>query len=59
MIFYSLFDLFRLDNISSFDCRWKDVIEFTDQIWEYKDAILSVEDINKIKYIKNPNVAFK
>ena len=59
MIFYSLFDLFRMQNVSSFDDRWKDVIEFTDQIWEYKDVILSVEDINKIKYIKNPNVAFK
>jgi len=59
MIFYSLFDLFRMENVSSFVDRWKDVIEIAEQIWKYKDIILSVEDINKIVYDNNPNVTFK
>ena len=59
MLFYSLFDLFRMDNISSFEDRWKDVIEITEQIWKYKDMILSIEKVDKIEYDTNPNVTFK
>ena len=59
IIFYSLFDLFRMDEISPFEDRWKDVIEFTDEIWKYKDAILSIDKVNKIEYSQNYNVIFK
>ena len=59
MVFYSLFDLFRMDNVSSFKDRWRDVIEITDQIWKYKDMILSIEKVEKLEYIGNPNVTFK
>ena len=63
MIFYSLFDLFRMNNTKNntepFEERFRDVIEFTDQIWKYKDVILSVDKINEIDYKKNDNVVFK
>ena len=59
MLFYSYFDLVRMNHVSSFKDRWKEVIEFTDQIWEYKDIILSIEEVDEIKYINNINVAFK
>ena len=63
MIFYSLYDLFRMNNTKNhtepFEERFGDVIEFTDQIWKYKDVILSVEKINEIKYKENDNVVFK
>jgi hypothetical protein len=38
---------------------WKDVIEFTDEIWKYKDLFLSIEEVEKIEYIKNEHVALK
>ena len=57
MIFFSLFDLFIMNNTINhtqpFEERFRDVIEFTDQIWKYKDIILSVEKINEIKYKNN------
>ena len=59
LLFYSYFDLVRMNHISSFKDRWKDVIEFTNQIWEYKDIILSVEEVDEIKYMNNTNVIFK
>ena len=63
MIFYSLYDLYRMnsteDHREPFEERFSDVIEFTDQIWKYKDVILSVEKINEIEYKKNDNVVFK
>jgi len=63
MIFYSLYDLFRMNstknNTEPFEERFRDVIEFTDQIWKYKDVILSVEKINEIEYKKNDNIVFK
>ena len=59
MLFYSYFDLIRMDNVTSFEKRWKDVIEFTNQIWEYKDVILSIEPVDKIEYANNTNVVFK
>ena len=63
MIFFSLFDLFIMNNTINhtqpFEERFRDVIEFTDQIWKYKDIILSVEKINEIKYKNNNNIVFK
>ena len=59
MLFYSYFDLVRMDNVTSFEKRWKDVIEFTNQIWEYKDVILSIDPVDKIEYVNNYNVTFK
>ena len=48
-----------MDEISPFEDRWKEVIEFTDEIWKYKDVILSIDKVNKIEYTKNYNVSFK
>ena len=59
IIFYSLFDVIRMDEISPFEDRWKEVIEFTDEIWKYKDVILSIDETNKIEYSKNYNIKFK
>ena len=63
MIFYSLYYLFRMNNSKNntepFEERFRDVIEFTDQIWEYKEVILSVGKINEIEYKQNENVVFK
>jgi len=63
IIFYSLYDIFRMNNSKihrqPFEERWGDVIEFTDQIWKYKDVILSVEKVNYIEYKENSNAAFK
>ena len=63
IIFYSLFDIFKMNNSKihrqPFEERWGDVIEFTDQIWKYKDVILSVEKVNYIEYKENSNAAFK
>ena len=61
IIFYSFFSLWALKNKTNitFEERWEDVIEFTDEIWKYKDVILSIEEIDEIKYENNTNVAFK
>ena len=59
IIFYSLFDIIRMDEISPYEERWKDVIEFTNEIWQYKDIILSIDEVNKIEYSQNDNVTFK
>ena len=59
--FYSLYEI-QMMNISGdtpFETRWKDVIEFTDQIWKYKDMILSVEEVHNIEYKENINVSFR
>ena len=47
-----------MDNITPIKERWKDIVEITDQLWEYKDIILSIDKVNKIKYVKNNNVTF-
>ena len=59
IIYYSLFDLYKTEHISPFEDRWKDVIKVTDEIWKYKDIILSIDKVNKIETFKNPNVKFK
>ena len=38
--------------------RWKDIVEFTDQLWKYKDVILSIDKVNRIEYVQNYNVTF-
>ena len=43
----------------SFEKRWKEFIEFIDEIWKYKNIILSIDKINKIEFIPNYNVTFK
>ena len=48
-----------MDKISPVEDRWKDIIEFTDEIWKYKDVILSIDKVNKIEYIQNNNVSFR
>ena len=57
--FYSLFEINLLDNITPIKDRWKDIVEITDQLWEYKDIILSIDKVNKIKYVQNNNVTFR
>ena len=58
-IYYSLFDLFNVEHITPFEDRWKDVIEVTNEIWKYKDIILSIDKVNEIQTSKNRNVKFK
>ena len=59
IMFYSLPTLTYMNKITPFKERWKDVIEITEQIWKYKDLILSIENVNKIEYKENPGVKFK
>ena len=59
IIYYSLFDIFKLEHITPFEDRWKDVINVTNEIWKYKDIILSIDKVNEIKTSKNRNVKFK
>ena len=56
--FYSLIELYRMDKIIPIAELWKNVITFTDQLWEYKDIILSIDKVNKIEYVQNYNVTF-
>ena len=49
LLFYSLYKIIKMDEITPFKDRWKDVIEFTDEIWKYKDIILSIDKVNKIE----------
>ena len=58
LLFYSLWE-FTEQNKTTIVERWKEVIEFTDEIWKYKDVILSIDKVNKIEYNKNYNVSFK
>ena len=59
ILLYAFHTMYSVNNISPFEPRWKDVIEFTDEIWKYKDLFLSIETVDKIEYIKNDNVALK
>ena len=59
MIFYSILEIIGMNKTTPFESRWKDVIELTDQIWEYKDMILSIEKVDRIEYKENNNIAFK
>ena len=59
MIFYSIIEIIGMNKTTPFESRWKDVIELTDQIWEYKDMILSIEKVDRIEYKENNNIAFK
>ena len=59
MILYSIMEIYQMNSTTPFESRWKDVIEFTDQIWEYKDMILSIEKVDKIEYEQNSNIPFK
>ena len=59
IIFYSILEIIGMNKTTPFESRWKDVIELTDQIWEYKDMILSIEKVDRIEYKENNNIAFK
>ena len=59
LLFYSLYEIIKLNSTTPIEVRWKDIIEFTDEIWKYKDVILSIDKVNKIEYIENNNVVFK
>ena len=47
LLFYSLWEFIEM-NKTNVEERWKDVIEFTDEIWKYKDVILSIDKVNKV-----------
>ena len=57
--FYSLLEINLMDKITPIKDRWKDIVEITDQLWEYKDIILSIDKVNKIKYVQNNIVTFR
>ena len=59
LLLYAFHSMYSVNNITPFEPRWNDVIEFTDEIWKYKDLFLSIETVDKIEYIKNEHVAFK
>ena len=59
IIFYSIMEILGMNKTTPFESRWKDVIELTDQIWEYKDIILSIEKVHQIEFKQNYNIAFK
>ena len=59
ILFYSLIEIYELRKVTPFETRWKDIIELTDQIWQYKDMILSIEKVHQIEYTENNNVAFR
>ena len=58
LLYYCLWEFVQQNRTTVVE-RWKDVIKFTDEIWEYKDVILSIDKVNKIEYTKNYNVSFK
>ena len=59
LLFYSLYDIIYMDQYNSTEKRWRDVITFIDEIWKYKDIILSIDKVNKIEYTQNYNVSFR
>ena len=60
IMFYSIIEIMEMNKTTTpFESRWKEVIELTDQIWKYKDMILSIEKIDQIEYEQNNNIAFK
>ena len=59
LLLYAFHQMYSVNETTPFEPRWKDVIEFTDEIWKYKDLFLSIEEVDKIEYIENKNVAFK
>lgn len=60
IILYSIIEIYQMNQTTTpFESRWKDVIELTEQIWKYKDIILSIEKVHQIEYKENNNVAFK
>ena len=48
-----------MNKYTPFEKRWKEFIELTDEIWKYKDLILSIDKIDKIEYTYNYNVTFR
>lgn len=59
MFFYSIGMLYSMDHVTPFEERWDDFISLTEEIWKYKDIILSIVEVNKIEYKHNPNVVFR
>jgi hypothetical protein len=58
LLFYSLWEFVEM-NKTNVEERWEVVIKFTDEIWKYKDVILSIDKVNKVEYTKNYNVSFR
>ena len=40
LMFYFIYEIIEMDKITPIKDRWKDINEFTDEIWKYKDVIL-------------------
>ena len=57
--YYSFLGVYLMDKITPMTERWKDIIEFTEQLWKYKDIVLSIDKVNKIKYVQNINITFE
>ena len=58
LVYYGLYELLKMNDITPFEDCWKDVIELTENIWKYKDVILSIDKVDKIEYTQNLNVTF-
>jgi hypothetical protein len=59
LMYYGYYELVQMDEITPFEDCWKDVIKLTENIWKYKDVILSIDEVTKIEYTKNLNVTFR
>ena len=59
IFYYSLGMLYGMDHVTPCEERWKGFTVVSDEIWKYKDMILSIEETNCLEYIENPNVTFR
>ena len=52
IFYYSIAMLYEMDHVTPFEERWKDFTVVSDEIWKYKDKILSIEETNSLEYIE-------
>ena len=59
ILYYSYFDLVKMNHKTPVEERWKDIEKVTDEIWEYRHVILSIDEYDTIKYEENEHIALK
>ena len=52
LVFYSYFDLYKMDKEDPFEKRWKDVCAMGEDIKRYIPVMLSVDPVPQISWIK-------